>query len=111
MHIRIDTDRGALFGPNFSETLDYFFGETNDVWWDCHRLTAGYSSSRVIETTAIRVRHNGGMVVAARVAASRVVSAVPPDAARCLDGRFASGTTWCPQLPRWVYEWAQLLLM
>lgn len=56
MPTRIDTDRGALYGPSFEETLEYFFGSA--AYWECHRLTAGYAGGRVIGTTAVRVPHH-----------------------------------------------------
>lgn len=105
MPTRIDTDRGALYGPSFEETLEYFVGPAAS--WECHRLTAGYAEGRAIGTTAVRVPHHGDSIIVARILTRADVSAVPDAAVPCADGRFAVGTSACPELPRWVYEYAQ----
>ncbi|NIL78400.1 hypothetical protein [Rhodococcus sp. B10] len=107
MPTRIDTDRGALFGPSFDETLGYFFGP--DASWECHRLTAGYIEGRATGTTAVRVPHDGGTIIVARILTCVDVSEVPAAAVQCADRQFAVGITACPELPRWVYENAQSL--
>jgi hypothetical protein len=109
MPIRIDTDRGALYGPSFDETLGQFFGQ--GASWECHRLTAGYAHGRAVETTAVRSDHHGGTVVVARILGSTTVASLPDTATQYADSRFAVGPTSCPELPRWVYEHAQSLSM
>ncbi|MBY4212637.1 hypothetical protein HQO27_01625 [Rhodococcus fascians] len=107
--IRIDTDRGALYGPSFAETLTHFFGQHQHVEWDCHELTAGYSAGRRAVSTAIRVHHRGQWIVAARSFGSQTVDTIPESAVRS-GSDFATGPFHAPALPRWVYEWAQDLL-
>lgn len=108
--IRIDTDRGALYGPSFAETLTHFFGQNQHVEWDCHELTAGYSGGRRAVSTAIRVQHRGQWIVAARSFGSRTVDKIPEDLVRS-GSDFARAPFEAPALPRWVYEWAHDVLI
>ena len=108
--IRIDTDRGTLYGPSFAETLTHFFGQNQHVESECHKLTAGYSGGRCIVSTAIRVHHRGQWIVAARSFGSRPVDAIPEYALR-FGSSFATAPFDAPKMPRWVYEWVYDLLI
>lgn len=110
MFIRIDTDRGALYGPTFVETLTHFFGRSQAVEWDCHQLAAGSEEGKQAMSSAVRVQHRGQWVVAVRVFRTQTVATIPDTAARsgsdCAVGLFDA-----PRLPPWVYEWAQRILV
>lgn len=109
-YVRIDTDRGSLYGPTFDTTLTRFFGQNQAVEWGCHQLAAGYTNGKQAMSSAVRVQHRGQWVVVARIFGTRTVDAIPSNVSRCgSDCALAAFDT--PTLPRWVYEWAQQLLM
>jgi hypothetical protein len=109
-YVRIDTDRGALYGKTFDETLTHFFGQHQGVTWDCHQLAAGYINGRQALSTSVRVEHRGHWVIAARIFGTADVEAIPVDAV-CSGRGCAIDVFDGPTMPRWVYEWAQRLLL
>ncbi|OZD70542.1 hypothetical protein CH263_06385 [Rhodococcus sp. 06-1059B-a] len=108
--LRIDTDRGSLFGPNFDAILTHFFGRHQNVEWDCHQLAAGYMNGKQALSTPIRVEHRGHWVVVARSFGMHRIGGLPEDAVR-RGAAFAAAPFDAPELPRWVYDWAQSLLV
>ncbi|RRQ25328.1 hypothetical protein DK926_23945 [Rhodococcus sp. Eu-32] len=108
-YVRIDTDRGALYGPTFAETLAHFFGQNQAVEWDCHHLAAGYADGKQAVSSAVRVQHRGQWIIAVRIFGTQTVDAIP-------DAVVRSGTDCAvapfdaPQLPYWVYAWVQHIL-
>ena len=102
--IRLDTDRGALYGPTVDAIIDEFFGRNQSAGHFIHRLMVGAHS-----VWPIVVQHNGGWLPAARVGAVVDVDDIPSTAQKRPDARFAVGPSSLPALQSWVYEHAHSL--
>lgn len=101
--IRVDTDRGALYGPDRDAVIAEFFGE--DAGYKIHRRTGAGDGTEVFSIT---VSHQGGWLTVAHVSATTAVDEIPADATPRAPG-FAVGPTATPQLAYWMYDRVQEL--